>query len=330
MYYNRILMIKFAVIGTSGASLSHLRGLQKSNYAECKYIYSRNIDRARKLAKKFNLIPTDDYNIILDDSTVEALTITTEPSRHANLAIKALDFGKHILIEKPIDSDIQRARKLLEAEKSINSSLVVSVISQYRFDPIILKMKKQLEIGAIDSPFLCEVKMIWNKTDEYYSAGNGWRKKYGNVLLNQGIHLIDLVVWFFGYPMEIESQTYKVNQNIDCFDTAIVKLKYSDNMYVDMVFSTAFLYSEPFQFNIYGPKGKLNYRNEIHERFNLSSNIQVINNVLNKILNRQEPPIFLQIEDFIHSIIHKSPPAVSLSEAYDVLNVVKECEKDFL
>ncbi len=168
-------MIQFAIIGASGASISHIKNIKKSKYGECKYIYSRNIQRAEEFSRQFNLTPTDDYERILNDTNIQALTITTEPFRHSMLAIKALEYDKHVLIEKPVDSDINNAKKLLEIEKSKKSKLVASVVSQNRFDPIFIDMKKQLENGLIGVPFLCETKMFWKRTSDYYSSGNGWR-----------------------------------------------------------------------------------------------------------------------------------------------------------
>jgi len=322
-------MIQFAVIGTSGASISHIKSIKKSNYAECKYIYSRNINRAEEFSKVFQLIPTDNYKKILDDTSIQALTITTEPSRHASLAIKALECDKHVLIEKPIDSDLGNAKKLLEIDERKNSKLVASVISQYRFDPIIIRMKKELNNGLIGTPFFCETKMFWKRTSQYYSSGNGWREKFGNVLLNQGIHFIDLIVWFFGYPNNIYSKNYRVKSNINCFDSSIVTLTFENNMIVNMIFSTACQNNEPLRFNIYGSKGTLNYdkRTKVDICFPLL--FDIVKKTKDRIVSKFNPPINKQIEDFIFSILYNKPPAVSIKEAYEVLNLVKKCERNF-
>jgi len=323
-------VIKFSIIGTSEASISHIKGIKKSDQADCKYIYSRNINRANEFSKRFKLIPTDNFNLILDDKNVDALIITTEPSRHATLAVKALDFDKHVLIEKPVDSDLDNAKKLLDNVKSKKSKLVASVVSQNRFDPIITEMKKQLELGSIGEPFLCEVKMFWNRNSEYYSRGNGWRGNIGNVLLNQGVHFLDLVIWFFGYPEKIDSRLYQVNSDINCFDSAIVTLRFPHNMYASMIFSTACRYSEPFEFNIYGQKGNLNYRKRTGLSNRLPIKAHLISEMIKKIYWTYKSPLLLQLEDFINSINYNKPPAVSIREAYEVLNVVKECENNFV
>jgi predicted dehydrogenase len=322
-------MIQFAIIGASGASISHIKNIKKSKYGECKYIYSRNIQRAEEFSRQFNLTPTDDYERILNDTNIQALTITTEPFRHSMLAIKALEYDKHVLIEKPVDSDINNAKKLLEIEKSKKSKLVASVVSQNRFDPIFIDMKKQLENGLIGVPFLCETKMFWKRTSDYYSSGNGWRGKIGNVLINQGIHFIDLVIWFFGYPKTIFSNNFRVKSNIDCFDSSIVTLTFPNKMKASMIFSTACQNSEPFQFNIYGSKGKLNYNNRTKIGIDSHFLPHLTKRIKNRIISRDNSPLYIQIEDFINSILCNKPPAVSIKEAFEVLNVVKECENNF-
>mgnify|MGYP002830347067 FL=1 len=229
-----------------------------------------------------------------------------------------------------MDSDISMAKKVLE--EANKSSLVTSVVSQNRFDPKILEMKKQMKINLIGEPFLCEVRMFWSRSLDYYSSGNGWRGKIGNVLINQGIHLIDIVIWFFGYPKRIESSIYKVKDNIECYDNAILTLQFEHNIWANMVFSTACSDSEPYGFRIYGTKGTLVYdADNIYSRKN--QGIQFTNKLRQLFGNRfrlkvEKSLLQLQIENFIDSIINKTTPAVSLKEAYDTLSVIKKCEKD--
>ena len=171
--------------------------------------------------------------------------------------------------------------------------------------------------------------MFWHRTSDYYLAGNGWRKEIGNVLLNQGIHLIDLIIWFFGYPKSIFSKNYRVKSNIDCFDSSIVTLTFTDRMYASMIFTTACTYSEPFQFNVYGSEGTMRYNNRRNMKSSYVRDI-IFNGIKSIYYGKRHSPLYFQIEDFISSIINNKLPQVSLKEAYQALNLVKECEYTFL
>jgi predicted dehydrogenase len=249
--------IRFAVIGTSGIAPGHIHAIQNNPKAEVIYIYSRDIKRAQELAKHFKLIPTRTFEEILSDKTIDAIDIVTEPSRHAILALEAIKNGKHLLIEKPLDIDIVMAEKVMVAASK--SPTLTTVISQKRFETEIINMKKELDNKKIGEPYLAEAKLFWKRSNEYYSKGNGWRGKEGNVLINQGIHWVDIAIWFFGLPTKIRSLNLKVKKEISCYDTAICCLEFSNNILFNLTCSTATHISQADEFKIYGTNGILDY-----------------------------------------------------------------------
>ena len=122
--------IRFAVIGTSSVAPAHIKALQSNPNAEVVYIHSRNINRSSEFAEQFRLTPTKSYEDILGDNTIDAVDIVTEPNRHANLALEAIKHGKHVLIEKPLDIDLNLAKKV------INESSKVSTVTEYSFSTV--------------------------------------------------------------------------------------------------------------------------------------------------------------------------------------------------
>ncbi len=315
--------ILFAVIGTSGIASDHIRALQNSPKADVVFIYSRDIDRSMQFAEGFGLTPVKLYEEILNDKTIDAVDIVTEPSRHAKLALEAIKYGKHVLIEKPLDTDITLAEKLMvEAEKSPK---ITSVISQKRFEPTIKSMKEELERGSIGRPYLAEVKLLWERTNEYYRHGNGWRSTLGNVLINQAIHWIDIGLWFFGLPNKVQSLTTKVKESISCYDTAICCLKFTRNVLFNLVCSTAVQKSQPEEFRIYGTKGILDYN--VRKNSKLRNKFSILNKAIS-FLNPIKSPLQCQIDEFVDSIISKKSPLVSVKDAYAALKIAKICEEE--
>ena len=106
--------VRFALIGASSVALHHGRTLQRCPGVELVQVYSRDPDRARRLAEALGVSWTTRYGEILDDRRIEALDIVTEPRRHVELALPAWQHGKHLLIEKPLDEDLEAALRLTE------------------------------------------------------------------------------------------------------------------------------------------------------------------------------------------------------------------------
>ncbi|MDD5156329.1 MAG: Gfo/Idh/MocA family oxidoreductase, partial [Candidatus Omnitrophica bacterium] len=220
--------IKFAIIGASGVAPGHIKAIQSNPHAELVYLYSRDAERSKSFAKQYGLIAAATYEQILSDKNIDAVDIVTEPSRHAELALMAIQNKKHVLIEKPLETDMLKAQELVTESSKV--STITSVISQKRFEPVIKAMKGQLDNRISGDIFLAEVKMFWHRTSDYYAKGNCWRSHEGNVLVNQAIHWIDIAIWFFGFPLKIKSLNLKVKKEISCYDTAICCLEMPNNI----------------------------------------------------------------------------------------------------
>lgn len=313
--------IRFAVIGTSDIAPYHIKAIENNTKAELVYIYSRNIKRAEKFAKRYNLIPTRTYEEILKNKDVDAVDIVTEPERHAQLALEAIENHKHVLIEKPLDTDIALAKKVVEVASKYPT--VTSIVSPKRFELEIKDMKKELDNKTIGKPYLAEVRLMWPRTSEYYNKGTGWRGKKGNVLINQAVHWLDIAVWFFGFPIKIKSLFLKVKGDISCYDTAICCLEFPDSLLFNLICSTAVKQSESDVFRIYGTKGILDYVDKKQQK--------LAKRYLNKVitfLKAQKTPLQCQIDSFIDSIIYKKPPQVSVLDGYNALKIVELCKEE--
>ena len=82
--------IRFAIIGTSGIAVNHINAIKDCSNAEGRYIFSRNVNRANDFADRFGLFPAKSYEEILNNNTIDAVLIITEPHRHADLALEAI------------------------------------------------------------------------------------------------------------------------------------------------------------------------------------------------------------------------------------------------
>jgi len=139
-----------------------------------------------------------DYHTMLRDPNVDAVIICTLSSLHAEIAKKALIQGKHIIIEKPIALSLKEATELIQLSKQRKKTVLVC--HQLRYRPLLQKVKDIVDRGYLGKLYLGVTSIRLNRSPAYYSSAT-WKGTWaqdGGMLVNQGVHLIDLLVWLLG------------------------------------------------------------------------------------------------------------------------------------
>src|SRR5690625_3527937 len=139
-----------------------------------------------------------DYHTMLRDPNVDAVIIGTLSSLHAEIAKKALLHGKHIMLEKPIALSLKEATELIQLSKERKKTVLVC--HQLRYRPLLQKVKDIVDRGYLGKLYLGVTSIRLNRSPAYYSSAT-WKGTWaqdGGMLVNQGVHLIDLLVWLLG------------------------------------------------------------------------------------------------------------------------------------
>ena len=128
-----------------------------------------------------------------------SVTISVDHQQHARLVEDALLSGKHVLVEKPLCLDPKEGRSLVELAE--RQGLVLSVVSQHRYDPVVLSVRRWVQGGLLGDLAQVYVALQANRPPEYY-ADSYWRGKRtgegGSALMNQGYHCLDVTRWICG------------------------------------------------------------------------------------------------------------------------------------
>lgn len=165
--------------------------------------YLRRATRAAPDAKT-----TDDYREVLDDAEVQAVFIATPSHQHREIAIAALEAGKHVYCEAPMATTIEDARAVAKAAQSAEGQ-IFQVGQQFRAAPQHLHVLQFVRTGALGT-FLSG-RAQWNKKESQRRVSpNAEREKELNWRLNRetslgligeiGIHQVDVASWFFNAP----------------------------------------------------------------------------------------------------------------------------------
>jgi predicted dehydrogenase len=206
--------IPLAIVGCGGMGHRHLYGLNELHAAglnrfdligACDPVRENAESLASAAESFFGRRPTVVSKIEeLTPLGVAAVDITTTPRFHHSLALQALSYNMHMMIEKPVGLTVRACMVIKEA--AAQQKLVVSVAENYRRDPINRLGKALLEAGVIGAPRF----MIHNTT----GGGNRmlisvWRhqKDQSGVLLDVGVHFADIMEYYLGPATHIYAQT---------------------------------------------------------------------------------------------------------------------------
>lgn len=328
------MKIGIALIGTGDIAKVHAKAIQMCNYTELVAVRSRDIKRAEELAKKYSAKAYADYDELLKDPKVSAVDIVGINSIHAELGIKAAKAKKHVLVEKPIDISVEKAEELIKECKKNN--VILSVISQERFDSAINVIKSAVEGGKLGKIFMASMSIKWKRTQQYYDSSEGWRKNKemagGGILIVQAIHHLDLLLWLLGDVESVYAISETKSHNIECEDTIVAILKFKNGTLATLEATSAVKSTMNDRIELHGDKGSVVLESNIFahrikkwttERGRIKDTIQKIKNLHHIKKGRIKD----QIEDFAESIINNRDPKVKGEDGLKALQVIQTIYK---
>lgn len=189
---------------------------------------SRSRDKAHELAAQHGVFATDNLTELLARTDLHVVCITTPSGAHLAPALAAIQAGKHVIIEKPLEITTVRTDQILAA--AAGAGVHVVPIFQGRFGDGARAVKTALEGGRLGRLVLASAYVKWHRAASYYSGYRGSRKlDGGGAVINQAIHGLDLLQWFAGLPTEVMAwKTRRVHVGIETEDTAVAALKFPD------------------------------------------------------------------------------------------------------
>lgn len=183
---------KIAVIGYGGQGSWHCRQLQKSDAAELAGVYDIDFLR-RRAASEDHIHVFDSIESMINDKEVDAVVVATPNDSHKELVIRALEAGKHVVCEKPVDVSASNFREMCKAAKQ--NGRILTVHQNRRWDVDFLAIKKLSESREIGNIIRLESRIHGSR-----GIPSDWRQRKecgGGMLLDWGVHLIDQVMQVF-------------------------------------------------------------------------------------------------------------------------------------
>ncbi|KQO62799.1 Gfo/Idh/MocA family oxidoreductase [Curtobacterium sp. Leaf261] len=205
-------------------------------------------------------ITTESIDEALAATDIDLVAICSPSGMHVDLASAAIAAGKHVVIEKPLDTTMPRARRIAQlAADARDRGLVVSVISQHRFDPASVAVAEAAHDGSFGTITSGLASVSWYRSQGYYDSGD-WRGTWaldgGGAVMNQGVHTVDLLVWTLGRPVEISAQTgLLAHGRIEVEDTAVATVKFAGGALGVIHCTTAAYPGLSARYQVHGTRG---------------------------------------------------------------------------
>ncbi|MCW5950742.1 MAG: Gfo/Idh/MocA family oxidoreductase [Propionibacteriaceae bacterium] len=224
-------MFRVGVIGAGGVSHSHILGYLAFP-GECEVVALCDTDQARAAARRdeFGLADArlyDEPGEMLASERLDVVSITTPPSAHAPIAIRALQAGAHVLVEKPMAPSLEDCDAMIAAAGA--AGRLLGVVAQNRFRDDMATLKEVLDSGLIGPISHFQVSSAWSRGHSYYDlAWRGrWATEGGGASLGQAIHHLDLTLWLMGRPSAVTAvMTNAQHDNAEVEDLSVAILSY--------------------------------------------------------------------------------------------------------
>ena len=233
--------IRFAVVGCGHIGKRHAEMITRDEKAEL--VALCDIRPKEELGVEAYPVPfVKNLDELLEiASDVDVINICVPNGLHAEMAIKAIEAGHHVVIEKPM------ALTLADAERVIYTSLryrkQVFCVMQNRYSPPSVWIKEMVDSGKLGQIYMVQLNCYWNRDERYYKPG-GWHgdaRLDGGTLFTQFSHFIDIMYWLFGDICDIQARFADFNHKglTDFEDSGFVNFRFVNGGMGALSYSTA-------------------------------------------------------------------------------------------
>ena len=193
--------MRYALIGCGRVSVNHLSAAEDNGLeivALCDIVRERAEARKREFSLPEQTRIYTDYREMLQKEQPQLVAIATSSGSHADIAVDCIEAGCHVIVEKPIALSLADADRILAAQKRRNVKVCAN--HQNRFNAAVHQTRNAYLAGRFGKLLYATTSIHWRRDADYYGSDE-WRGTWaqdGGVLMNQGIHAIDLLRWMLG------------------------------------------------------------------------------------------------------------------------------------
>jgi len=292
-------VIKVGVVGVGNMGFHHARiysQLAESGLVELVGVADINYERALSVAKTFKTKAFKDYRELLE--SVDAVSIATPTETHRDVALKFISAGKHVLVEKPIASNVKEALELVKKAEEKHVVLMVGHVERY--NPAVVKLREITRNGLLGKPVTITAKRVG-------PFNPGVAKT--SIIVDLAIHDIDVINSLLNsYVLSVYARSRRVHPSSLEDDYGLITLSYENQ--VDAVVETNRL--TPYKMRsleVVGTKG-IAILNYIDQKITIYDEEWVREAII-----QREEPLKLELLNFIRVVEGIDKPIVTNKQA---------------
>lgn len=247
--------MQIGIIGTGAMSHKHAQAYRNIGY-ELIACTNTNPAKGRAFAEATGAEFVPSYEELCRHPRVDVVDICTLPGFRLPAVELCAKTKKHVLVEKPIATNLATARAMMDVAR--NAGIQLGVVSQHRFDDSTQFLKRAIAAGRIGKIIQADAYVKWYRSAEYYSRPikGSWAGEGGGALINQAIHQLDVLLFLIGVVDRV-SAAWQLGaaHDIESEDVVNALLSYSCGATGVIQASTALWPGYPERIEIHGTKG---------------------------------------------------------------------------
>ncbi|MDR1819619.1 MAG: Gfo/Idh/MocA family oxidoreductase [Methanobrevibacter sp.] len=301
--------IGVGVIGVGAMGHNHARIYSKLDEAEFICVSDLNEPKLSKISKKYDIPGYENYEDLLKKDEVQVVSVCVPTTHHYNVAMKAIEYGKDVLVEKPMSFTLEEAKEMNNFAKEKGVKLSVGHVE--RFNPAVKKAKELIESDVIGDVVSSFAKRVGPFPPQIKDVG---------VTIDLAIHDLDVMAYLFN---EQAKQVYATMGSI------LEKCVYEDHAEIMTTFETGISgilevnWLTPYkrrELEITGTEGiiSIDYINQ---------NIEVYGKFAQDVSIKQEEPLKEEIKSFLNTVRTDTEPAITGEDGINALKMVLAANK---
>ena len=318
------------MIGTGAISHKHAEAYREIGY---KLVAVNDIfpEVGKKFAEKWNAEFVADYQDLCHRKDIDYLDVCTYPNFRLQAVEACAAHGKHILVQKPISTNLETARKMIDVARA--AGITLGVVSQHRFDAASMFVHKAINTKRLGRLLEADCYVKWHRPQSYYDkpGKGGWELEGGGALINQAIHCIDLLSWFAGPVAEIFAHwQLGAAHKMESEDVANAVIKFASGVTGVIQGSTAFLPGYPERIELHGTNGSAILTGDRLTAWDVPGDKMEDVPLARDIASGAADPMAISIEpikaqflDFGDAVNRRRKPLVAGEEGYAALEIIE-------
>ncbi|WP_210480957.1 Gfo/Idh/MocA family protein [Naasia sp. SYSU D00948] len=236
--------IRYGIIGCGSIGTTHADALALLEEADLVAVCDLDRTKAQAVADKHGIEHVfTSFEEMLDSVQLDAVSVATDHKSHFAPAMAAIRRRVHVIVEKPITHSLEQAHELVTAAEEHGVKL--GGVFQRRFFPSAQRMRAAIEEGRLGRIVIAECIAHLGRDRAYFDSADWrgtWRGEGGGVLMNQAVHMVDMLLWMVGTPTEVYGRwdLLKHGDYIDVEDVAAGVVAFEGGALATIQATTAF------------------------------------------------------------------------------------------